>query len=340
MSLESELTRYETGLARQFPEVLAGMNPGLGDSEIEELRAALAPLVVPEQVETMFRWRNGGTSGLFCGWRMYDSVELLSHRQFCLDVLGEPPAWLQLLDNHCLGFVTLGVAEIVPESSLWYCHSHDGTLERLFDSLESMVATCSDILEDGRMAWDAHWLRLSPGEDGSLEGRLVTPYRRARGPETFVWPNPPAGSSFDRTPEPSWPAPWLISLGMYPDSLRPHGATHTIADLIEAASLAGVSGTVIGRVRKLRAFGKSYTFTLDDGTAQLSVSGDPEQTVFSPRIDESFEVDVRLESASVRANQSAEPDVAELEAMVPALAGRLDIPGTPAVATALRPLSG
>jgi len=333
VSLTEALQRFEQVLLQRFPQPLSQMLPGLDDGGVEELATLLHPMHLPEQVETLYRWRNGGRVGLFGGWMLRPVKDLLSWRSFCLAELGEPPAWLRLFDDQCLGFITLDVDAGRPaDRSVWYCHTHDGWLCRLFDSIESMIHTCADAAEAGVLADVRGRLCLDEGE--SVDGRAWTPYRLQRCPGAFDYPDPPSGTYISRSPDPDWPPDWLASLGVFPGDSFPRGATHSIAGLLAEAQTGPVEGTIRGLVIGASGVGSIWTASVDDGTAQLSVTCDPQRVVFGPRMQDEFEFDVVVTTPAVPTYQLEDEDPRVAAVM------RRMLPSAPAaVATAVRPIA-
>jgi hypothetical protein len=303
MSLVGELVRFDALLTAKYPEILANMNPGLSDDGIAEFRDALQPMGLTAEVETLYRWHDGGASGLFGGWTMLPSTFVVSQRSFYLNDLQEPPAWLRMFDDQCIAFVTLEVRGSSSLPGVWYGHTHDGSLDRLFVSIESMVATCSDALEAGLLQSLARgpYPSLRFSQESSLDGRDFTPLRVAREAVTFVYPNPPAGTYLSRNPEPGWPPAWLASLGLDPNPPAMRGATHTIAQLIELSSLSDASGTIQATVKRFGITAKTWIATVDDGTGELVLSGDT-GGLFGPRMRQRAEFDVQIDALEIRNN--------------------------------------
>ncbi len=302
MTVFDALKVWEGILSRRFPQLLDRMLPGLDDAGVEELARSLAPYRLPEQVEALYRWRGGGAGvGLFGGWSLRPVDELLKWRELCLTVFDEPPAWLQLFDGQCLGFVTLAAPDGQdPDSSVWYGHTHDQWLERLCDSIEAMVQTCSDAAEAGLLTEVYGGLHLGDGEgfDGEgFEGRSWSDLRLARSPGAFRYPDPPSGTYLSRSPDGDWPTGWIESLsrqrGIDPLDLRPRGANISVRTLLEAARAVGDSrGTVQARVVQLAGSEAGYRLQIDDGTGVLDVWCPVGAVVFHPSIDATLELDV------------------------------------------------
>ena len=70
MTLEQELARFDAAIAEVVPEAVKSMAPGLDDNGIEELRRAVAPLRLGDDIEEMYRWHNGSALSVFGGKRI------------------------------------------------------------------------------------------------------------------------------------------------------------------------------------------------------------------------------------------------------------------------------
>ncbi len=339
MSLEGELARFESLLAEHFPTVLAAMNPGLDDQGIEQFRAAVLPLRFTDEIEAFYRWHDGGDASPFGGWRMRPADEVVRQRPMNLEVGQQPPAWLSIFDpdEGTFAVVTLEVPGSGTVPGVWFGMYQDGDLERLFGSIESLVATCADAIEQGLLqSFDEDGplpISLRFSELSSLDGAEFTPLRVAREPITFVYPDPPKGTQVSPFPEPDWPAPWLASLGLDPAPPELAGTTLTIAQLLEQSEHGDASGTIAGKVVRFGAWAKEWSATVDDGTGQLCLIG-PNQRLYGPTDGGVAEFDVEIDSAARR----AEPGYTDQYGLQRSMIRRL-IPGIPARATAVRPIS-
>lgn len=293
MTTTSALRRLEGLLADHHPDRLVQMAPGLDDEGVEQLRAALEPMRLPQQVEHLYRWRNGGDSGVFGGWRLRPVGELLEWRAFCLEEMEEPPAWLQLFDDQCLAFTSLDVpGQPASDTSVWYGHTHDASVNRLFDSIEALVDVCADALAagqlhdvDGRLVMDA---------TDSVVGRQWDTLRRRRGPGTFVYPDPPAGTYLSRFPDAAWPEPWLASLGRGTPELRPHEAMTTIAGLLADAGRGSATGLIEARLDRVLEMRLATYAISDDGSGQLMLEFPVGVTPFPLMRSSTYQFDVTV----------------------------------------------
>lgn len=215
MAIERALTRFETVVGAAWPEPFGSLRPGLAGAEIEELRAAVQPFVLPRQVEALYRWRGGGDAGVFGGWRMRSLEELISGYRFTITQLGYPRTWLPVFDDQIVNVVTLDIPGEEPsDPSVWYGHTHDAFVNRLFDSVEALLDVVCDAAEAGVLSeTQPGALRLDEVE--SLDGLTWNELRLRRCPGAFHWPDPPPGTYLGSWPEPAWPRPWLVAVGRH-----------------------------------------------------------------------------------------------------------------------------
>lgn len=214
MVLARALARFDTVMNGVWPEQLATLRPGLDDAGIEQLRAAVEPFLLPGQVEELYRWRAGGDPGIFGGWRMRSLEDLISWYGLSTTQLEEPRVWLPVFEDQIINIVTLDVPGQPPsDPSVWYGHTHDAWVSRLFDSIEAVMDVVCDAAEAGLLAAAADGsLRLTETE--SLDGTGWSDLRQARCPGAYHWPDPPAGTHLSRFPDSDWPAAWRAAVGL------------------------------------------------------------------------------------------------------------------------------
>lgn len=334
MEIDRALARFDEVMGTRHRAWLAQMRPGLDDDGINRLRVAVAPYLVPSQVEALYRWHDGGDSGVFGGWHMLGVDELIKRYRFTCEELESPRTWLPVFDDQIVNVVTLDVSGLPPsDPSVWYGHTHDGWLSRLFDSIAEMLHVVCDAAESSALAEMNGYLGLLDGEwIESLDGRAWSRYRLARSPGTFRHPDPPAGTNVSRWPEPDWPRAWLVPLGVTDESLALRGRTHTIAELIAAAAHGPVEATIRGRVMTGAGGAGFWNPVVDDGSGRIVVLCDTPLVPMSIGVGADGEFDVLLETA-------ATPDpITDEDPLVAAFVNRVRPPLPTARALGARPV--
>jgi hypothetical protein len=145
----------------------------------------------------------------------------------------------------------------------------------------------------------------------------------------------------------AWPRHWLESAGISPQDREPLGATHTIAELVEASAEGPLRGRIAGRVVRLAGSPDGTVVVVEDSTGSISVWCPAGVSPWGPRHLQRFEFEVSVEEpvgppmdvdASFRELRTRDPDgPSDMFAAVEAMFARSD--GDPgAVATAIRPL--
>jgi hypothetical protein len=233
----------------------------IGDDRLAELRAAIAPLRLPSDVEVAWR-RLPVWAGAFL-----DS----------LDLQPAPAAlkqWQEEADifPRCLfpiGYASRSVCWIElhgPDDSeggaVWSGHYEIAEIGRVAPSI-------AELLDASAEAWDAGIIRWSQWQGRAvavLEESDAWAALRAR-----RWPSPPTADLAARL---RWPARWLRLSGLEPIAVNPRGATSTVRE-IEAVVATGrmttAAMTLAGRIRGgfFMAAGSRTTFV--DGTGAIEI---------------------------------------------------------------------
>lgn len=300
LSIHRAIARFEAVVSSGWPNEFEQLLPGLDDEGIQRLNHAVAPYVLPEQVEALYRWRNGGDRGCFGGWRMRSSDELVEWYRFSCDQLGSPRTWLPVFDDQIVNIVTLDLSDAPPsDPSVWYGHTHDKDVWRLFDSIEALLDVVCDAAEAGLLqAWEGKVGLRGSDPPESLDGSGWDALRLARSPHAFRWSGEsPAGSMLELFPSSDWPREWLQPLGVTEASLVLRGATHTIAQLVSEAAHGPVTGTIRGRVVTGSGGGGWWSPVVADGTGEIVVTCDTSQVPMVVSVGEEGEFDVLLETS-------------------------------------------
>ena len=307
MGLERALRRFDDVVAHRSPAWSSALRAGLDDAGIERLRSAVAPCLLPPQVEALYRWRDGSDLGVFGGWRMRSSSQLVEWYRFTCEELGSPRTWLPVFDDQMVSVVTLDLPGLAPsDRSVWHGHTHDVELWRLFDSIEALVDVVCDAAEAGALhERDGRVGMLSDGHLDPLDGGAWQELRTARSPGSYRAPDPPPGTCLSSVPDPDWPQEWLLPLGVTQDSLALRGATCTVAELVATGGDVPVQGTVRGRVVTAAFVGGWWCPVVSDGTAELVVVCDTRLVPLVVGAGRTGEFDVVLQPAGATDEHAA-----------------------------------
>lgn len=147
----------------------------------------------------------------------------------------------------------------------------------------------------------------------------------------------------------SWPVHWLEASGIDLRDRAPLGATHTIAELVVAASHGPVTARIRGTVIRLIGIGRDVLVVIDDGTRPLEIWCPAGTSPWGPVHRQRFEFEVTIEGSVpppldldrgheeiVRHASAGELGAAQAEAE--AFFGRLEEHRPAAIATDIRPL--
>ena len=286
MSIERAIGRFEAVMGRLWPSHLAELRPGVIDAGLDRLREAVAPYAIPAEVEALYRWRDGGDRGIFGGWHMWPLGDAIDW--YRIDTTTDPKSprtWLSVFDDQIVNVVTLDIpGRPASDTSVWYGHTHDAELSRLFDSIEALLNVVCDAAEAGVLV-DERGRLLLTGErwNDSLAGLGWTSLRLHRSPTAYGSDAPgPPGPYLSRFPAPDWPTEWLLPLGVTEETLAPRGATHTIAELVAAAATGQVQGTIRGTVTTGSGGPGWWQPTVKDETGELVVFCDASLVPINP----------------------------------------------------------
>jgi hypothetical protein len=191
--------------------------------------------------------------------------------------------------------------------------SHDLEVEIEYASFAHLLDTYAELLETGAFtANPGGWATLSRDAERREQERRLPPdrshglYGRAR--------------RFPAADPALWPEHWRAAAGLDLRDRRPRGATHTVAELVEAARDGHARGRVAATVLGLYGLGSDMLVVVSDGTAAIDVWCPAGVSPWGPRYPGRYEFEL------------------ELGVAIPAApAMTLERP-TPAVAVAVRPL--
>ena len=168
--------------------------------------------------------------------------------------------------------------------------SHEGEHHIEYPSVSDLVEVYAELLEEG--AFDHRGgravLLLGP-ERAKQEERL-----------SAAWPHPLYGHAREVPADyAGWPAHWLAAAGIDLASRIPRGATHTIAQAVEAAKQRELVARVVGKVVWLGGSSDGVLAVVDDGTTQLEVWCPAGASPWGPRMSDRFEFEVAMQPSAI-----------------------------------------
>jgi hypothetical protein len=100
-------------------------------------------------------------------------------------------------------------------------------------------------------------------------------YRRRRTPDSWFYGDAVKGTIHSYVgPLPTWPGAWLHAYGVPEASVRPHGATHTIAQALASAASGPVTVTLAVRVGTHPRRAALGLREVEDSTGTLALVGE------------------------------------------------------------------
>jgi hypothetical protein len=204
------------------------------------------------------------------------------------------------------------------EGGIVFTHGDPGPVRIEYPSFSDLLEVYAELIEERRFT-------LHDNGYGSLDREEEQARRRAR--IAAAQPHPVYGCASEIGSNPArWPAHWLESAGIDPRSREPLGATHTIAQLVDASQRGPVQGRIGGEVVGLAGAGSDLLVLVAEHEQSVLVFCPRAATTWRPAMGRRFEFEVTV----------AEP---VRDATDEAPLGRLfDGHTVGAVATAVRPL--
>ncbi len=253
----------------------APSNPA-SDADLEALRAMVAPLRVPDDLERLWRRFQDAPS------QIIDTLEL-QPVDLTIDFAPYTNQSRALLliasggDRH--RYVELHGAGDIDGGAVWAGGTFEPELRELAPSVAVLIDVTAVAWERGivrpigvvdvpRVKWDEEaWDRL--------KAELL-----------------PAGRVAGARPS-GWLPRWLAVEGLDPRDVMPKGPTASIGTLLAQGRMVAQPATIRGRIISL-ATGEALAVTVDDGTGEVLVYVPREADRFGIiRIGETFELDVR-----------------------------------------------
>ena len=176
--------------------------------------------------------------------------------------------------------------------------AHEGEHRIEYPSFCDLVEVYAELLEE--RAFEVRGGRaglLLEAERAKQEERL-----------SAAWPHPLYGDAREVSADyVGWPAHWLAAAGIDLASRMARGATHTIAQAVEAAKKRELVARVVGKVVWVGGSSDGVLVVVDDGTGQLDVWCPAGTSRWGPRMNDRFEFEVAMREAVPSAELSTRP---------------------------------
>ena len=286
---------------------LPGLEAAADAGALVEIGEAVAPYRLPPDLHRFWErvdFRNSPVSG----WRLPEPVNarlaLDTHRanlQPDLAYLYGPPLLFPIArisgDQWSVELVTEWC-----EGGTVFSHEVEHRIE--YASFSDLVEVYAELLEAG--AFEVR---------GGRAGLLLEP-ERAKQEERLsaAWPHPLYGDAREVSADHAgWPAHWLAAAGIDLASRIPRGATHTIAQAVEAAKKREIVARVVGKVVWVGGSSDGVLAVVDDGTTQLDVWCPAGTSPWAPSMSDRFEFEVAMREAAPPSELGTRPLLEFLE---------------------------
>jgi hypothetical protein len=338
--IERALDRLATRLQRIGARSMA---PPPDTRALDELIAQIAPVSLPEAVETW--WRRVDTQRLpIDAWPSPcdPGFALSTWRDYQEELVGVAPRCLVPVAYSSM--VVLSVEADQPgapagEILRW---TVDGP-----GSFSYVVPTWADLLECYVDVIDAGACEVRDGVI-VLEHEILDGAIRARSSDVRVEDRFP-GREMHFADASHWPARWQRSSGIDAGDRRPRGRTVTVVDVLATAPGTRVAGTIVGRVVGLAGTAGGCLATVDDGTGTIAVWCPAAVCVWGPTNGKVFELDIDGAGGSAGSGLPRElhrdvtsaalaGDLAAAQEAAAELAGHVGPHSAGTTATAIRPV--
>lgn len=295
MGLPEELERFEAALVRLSPESAADLRPPATADALARLESAVVPFAVPNEVQALYEWHDGGRLTAFAGRRFLSIDEVIREREFLIDMVEEPPSWLPLFMDASGGryFVEALHPDGNCEPGVWVKGKDYGPMWA-YSGVHAMFRVLASAFDDGVIA-------VSRFDSGHRAFELTSEERFAAiQRELDPGPRDHTGTlSF--FPAMDWPSTWLASIGVDKAASTPTGDRATpIAELIEMSRGRPVTATISGHVTTMGSKADLLWITVDDGSGLALVMFEGERPRLLDYATGEVEVDVEAGPTIVR----------------------------------------
>jgi hypothetical protein len=200
------LIDFESLLKQDFEDIYANLNPPVNDDQIEKLNDVLAPLKIPEELATLYKWHNGIEYGTFLfEYPEFFSIEHALHQyKETVDMgqeLGWSKAWFVMGYGNQVYWI-IPLAEKKQEiATVIYHDIVDGDLKIYHSSTMDMIRTYIDLYKQGGAPIDSN------DSYREIDKRLYNKLRLRHSPNAYSGPQD-KHAVFSTHKHSNWPEDW------------------------------------------------------------------------------------------------------------------------------------
>jgi hypothetical protein len=261
--LQSALADLDSYWSGRDPTWSKRLPPGLTQRKIQDAEAAIDPMVLSDELRTLYGWHDGDGQGLAFGddWPYFLPLnEAIEWWRFGHQELGWSPCWFPLKSFDKQYWIAL-IDSVREENSGILNFWVDDKPEPYLPSTEAMVRWHLDCLKEGVVGSrfdDSREMRFDAVENIR---------RRHTGP--ILVRREPLAADISSAFTVDWPSAWKQAAGIDEAQEVPVGATATIAELLSGRVLEGI---IRGRVTWYGGARDWGIAEIDDGTGRTLVA--------------------------------------------------------------------
>ena len=268
---------------------VAGLEPPGDVGPVAEIAEAVAPYIVPDELRRFWERVDAERVHVHTFPKVGGPATALSQLRIVREVatpvpIGLPPILLPVdYASHCYGVVELGTEWDEGGSFLEFEFDDMPFVSRSVADWLDMIA---ELLSAGSFELHDGWAELD--HPAVLANRLAR--LESSGPHPVYGDVRAIPSALE-----SWPAHWLAACGVDLRDREPLGATHAIAELVDAADAGPVTGRIHAEVVRLVGSAAGALIVVDDGSGALDVWCPAGTSPWGPVHRLRFELEVTVE---------------------------------------------
>lgn len=156
MSIIQSLSRIDSFLSQNAPELLARFRKELSEEQINHLVRDL-PWTLSEELHELYKWHNGSGYNLVCHGYYLDSLEdaIETNEIFYTFPDSWKPSFFQFASNSIQEYLFVDCN--IRDSPVWYCFWEGGSTEIFWSSTTKMFQVIADAYEIGAYYLDDNY---------------------------------------------------------------------------------------------------------------------------------------------------------------------------------------